>query len=186
MRMFMTNDGKAGFALKDNDIVSVFSQPPHTGGVNGIMQLAIQEGGNKLDCFDTVLPDFYFNNGFQIASRLKWDENEKPEGWDKKTFGEFNDGEPDVIYMAYEPTNNKRPTNETGVLAKDWQEAGEIQEAAVAKAPRYSISAPDTKEFKQWFGNSKIVNSDGSPKSITTALPKTLQSSSLNRLMQSS
>jgi hypothetical protein len=30
--------------------------------------------------------------------------------------------------------------------------------------PRFSISAPDTKEFKQWFGDSKVVNSDGSPK----------------------
>ena len=30
--------------------------------------------------------------------------------------------------------------------------------------PRFSITAPDTKEFKQWFGDSKVVNSDGSPK----------------------
>jgi hypothetical protein len=30
--------------------------------------------------------------------------------------------------------------------------------------PRFSLTAPDTKEFKQWFGNSKVVNSDGSPK----------------------
>ena len=29
---------------------------------------------------------------------------------------------------------------------------------------KLSLAAPDTKEFKQWFGNSKIVNSDGSPK----------------------
>ena len=164
MRMFMTNDGKAGFALKDNDIVSVFSQAPHTGGVNAIMQLAVQEGGRKLDCFDTVLPDFYFNNGFQIASRLKWSEDQKPPDWNKETFSKFNDGEPDVVFMAYEPTNNKRPTNETGVLAQDYDQATEAQAQAVQKSPKYSISAPDTKEFKQWFGNSKVVNSDGSPK----------------------
>ena len=30
--------------------------------------------------------------------------------------------------------------------------------------PRFSITAPDTKEFKQWFGGSKIVNSNGEPK----------------------
>ena len=29
---------------------------------------------------------------------------------------------------------------------------------------RYQIRAPETKEFKQWFGDSKIVNEDGSPK----------------------
>jgi hypothetical protein len=164
MRMFMTDDSRAGFALKDNDIVSVFSQPPHIGGVNGIMQLAIQEGGRKLDCFDTVLPDFYFNNGFQIASRLKWSEDQKPPDWNKETFSQFNDGEPDVVFMAYEPTNNRRPTNETGVLYQDYDQAVEAQAQAVQKSPKYSISAPDTKEFKQWFGDSKIVNADGSPK----------------------
>jgi hypothetical protein len=30
--------------------------------------------------------------------------------------------------------------------------------------PRFSITAPDTKEFKQWFGDSKIVNPNGEPK----------------------
>jgi hypothetical protein len=30
--------------------------------------------------------------------------------------------------------------------------------------PRFSLSAPDTKEFKKWFGDSKITNADGSPK----------------------
>jgi hypothetical protein len=29
---------------------------------------------------------------------------------------------------------------------------------------KMSLRAPDTKEFKQWFGDSKIVNEDGSPK----------------------
>jgi len=32
------------------------------------------------------------------------------------------------------------------------------------EAPKYSLTAPDTKEFKQWFGDSKVVNPDGSPK----------------------
>ena len=30
--------------------------------------------------------------------------------------------------------------------------------------PRFSLTAPNTKEFKQWFGDSKVVNSDGEPK----------------------
>jgi hypothetical protein len=32
------------------------------------------------------------------------------------------------------------------------------------KGEKFQIKAPQTKEFKQWFGNSKIVNEDGSPK----------------------
>lgn len=40
--------------------------------------------------------------------------------------------------------------------------AGLDQEQKINR--KLSIVAPDTKEFKQWFGNSKVVNSDGSPK----------------------
>ena len=29
---------------------------------------------------------------------------------------------------------------------------------------KYALRAPDTKEFKDWFGDSKVVNADGSPK----------------------
>jgi hypothetical protein len=140
MRLFLTKDGKAGFALKGNDIVSVFSQAPYVGGVNGIIRLAVQEGGRKLDAFDTVLPDLYFNNGFQVTSRMKWNDDYVPDGWNKETFKDFNNGEPDVVFMAYEPSNNKRPTNQTGKLVDDYDEAVNIQEEVVKVAPRYSLS----------------------------------------------
>jgi len=140
MRLFFTEDGKAGFALKGNDIVSVFSQDPYVGGVNGIIRLAVQEGGRKLDAFDTVLPDLYFNNGFQVTSRMKWNDDYVPDGWNKETFKDFNNGEPDVVFMAYEPSNNKRPTNQTGKLVDDYDEAVNIQEEVVKVAPKYSLS----------------------------------------------
>jgi hypothetical protein len=142
MRLFLTKDGKAGFALKGNDIVSVFSQAPYVGGVNGIIRLAVQEGGRKLDAFDTVLPDLYFNNGFQVISRIKWNDSPDivPSGWNKETFKDFNNGEPDVVFMAYEPSNNKRPTNQTGKLFDDYDEAVNLQEEVVKVAPKYSLS----------------------------------------------
>jgi hypothetical protein len=70
MRTFLTKDGKAGFALNGDDSVSVFSTEPHVGGVNGIMQLAVQEGGRRLDAFDTVLPDLYYNNGDSRSNKF--------------------------------------------------------------------------------------------------------------------
>jgi len=38
------------------------------------------------------------------------------------------------------------------------------QKPTASKDIRYQIRAPETKEFKQWFGDSKIVNEDGTPK----------------------
>jgi len=109
MRKFMTQDGKAGFALKGNDIVSVFSSPEHKGAASSMLQLAVQEGGRKLDAFDTVLPNIYYQNGFKVVGRMKWNEDYIPDGWNKQTFKEFNKGEPDVVYMAYDPEESRTP-----------------------------------------------------------------------------
>ena len=111
MRLFVTDDGNAGFAVKpDGDIVSLFNKP---GGLKGIafsaLHLAVQNGGTKLDAFDTVLPAIYAKAGFTPRSRLKWDESQSPPGWDKSKFSQFNNGEPDVVFMTYDPERKGRP-----------------------------------------------------------------------------
>lgn len=69
MRLFMSEDRKNGFAIKsDGDIVSVFSGGD--GSVYGMMILATEQGGTKLDAFDTVLPDVYSINGFREVARV--------------------------------------------------------------------------------------------------------------------
>jgi hypothetical protein len=105
MRLFLTADDKIGFALKGNDIVSCFKSPDTTaqGAAHVMLALAVQQGGRKLDAFDTVLPELYSKNGFRAASRLAWDESQKPAGWDKETFKAFNGGQPDVVFMVYDP-----------------------------------------------------------------------------------
>jgi hypothetical protein len=103
MRLFLAGDGKAGFALKpDGDIVSVFSSKG-TGAGRAVMETAIAAGGKKLDCFDTILPDFYSAHGFKGAGRLLWDDGQAPEGWDKAALAQYNNGEPDVVFMVYDP-----------------------------------------------------------------------------------
>lgn len=102
MQLFMSKDGKQGIAVKpDGDIVSAFS----TGGGNAeeLIRTAIAAGGTKLDAFDTVLPDIYKKFGFKEVRRESWNEEFKPEGWDKETFKKFNEGEPDVVFMEYDP-----------------------------------------------------------------------------------
>lgn len=107
MRLFMTEDGKGGFALKpDGDIVSVFSAKGQGNG-RAIMETAVAAGGRKLDCFHTILPEFYSAHGFRGTSRLLWNDEvaqaDMP-GWDKKAMTRYNNGEPDVVFMVYDPT----------------------------------------------------------------------------------
>ena len=139
MRMFLTSDGKAGFALKGDDIVSVFSQKPHVGGVNGVMQLAVQEGGRRLDAFDTVLPDLYYNNGFKTVARLGWNEEYKPEGWNKETFRDFGNGNPDVVFMVYDPEYNQPPTNTDGVKVNEYDEGTAEQAKSIPAGAKASF-----------------------------------------------
>jgi hypothetical protein len=143
MRTFLTKDGKAGFALKGDDIVSVFSTEPHVGGVNGIMQLAVQEGGRRLDAFDTVLPDLYYNNGFKIVARLGWNDEYKPDNWDKEVFLPFNRGEPDVVFMVYDPTYNKAPTKTDGVKVNEYDQGIEQQVKSIEAGGKFSFRAEE-------------------------------------------
>jgi hypothetical protein len=133
-RLFLTDDGMAGFALKDGDIVSVFKHPDMKapGVVQSMISLAVQEGGRKLDAFDTMLPYFYEMQGFKVVSRVPWDEKEMPPGWDKERFADFNNGEPDVVFMVWDPDNYNQYTGE-GVMSESYDSAVARQDAAVVE-----------------------------------------------------
>lgn len=161
MRLFLTEDGKAGFALKGDDIVSVFALAPHKGAAPGMLELAVQEGGRRLDAFDTVLPDLYAANGFRTVARISWNDDYAPEGWDKATFAAFNNGQPDVVFMVYDPANAAAPTAEDGQRVEDYDAAVALQKEAVAARPQTESAA-----FRRWFGDSKVVDEKGRPKRV--------------------
>lgn len=102
MRLFVSEDGRSGVAIKPNgDLVSAFS-----GGGNSmlyLMSIAVQQGAKMADSFDTILPYHYAPNGFRVVSRISWDDSQAPSGWDKKVFSPWNNGEPDVVFYAYDP-----------------------------------------------------------------------------------
>lgn len=121
MKLFLSEDGLAGFAIKDDgDVVSVFntdtdknrqdptSERNWSGMVHWMMEIAKDQGGTKLDCFDTVLPIFYALSGFQEVGRATWDDQYKPADWSKEDYEKFNNGEPDIVFMerndSYDPT----------------------------------------------------------------------------------
>lgn len=130
MRLFLTESGKTGFALKDDgDIISVFSNEK---GGRSAMELAIQSGGRKLDCFDTILPDFYASHLFSEAGRVKWDDKEAPPDWDKAVFAKFNKGEPDVVMMVYDPAG-VRVDDEEKAPTMSYGEALDAQEQLMSE-----------------------------------------------------
>lgn len=109
MDLFMDADRTCGIAVKkDGDIVSVFklSNCKHRRVVHSLIEVAKVAGGNHLDCYDTVLPRLYSVHGFRATVRQHWNEDYKPDGWDKNTYqgyGPAGAGDPDVVYMSYDP-----------------------------------------------------------------------------------
>ena len=140
MRLFLTEDGTGGFALKETgtegavDIVSVFNsaESPNKQVNYPMIRLATEEGGNMLDAFDIYLPKLYSANGFKVRSRLKWDDEQAPDGWDKEAFKNYNNGEPDVVFMYYQPDRIDvyEQGSEEGELFTDYMEAVEAQVGA--------------------------------------------------------
>lgn len=96
MRTFLAPDGLSGFALKGEDIVSVFSHPRSGGSrARKIIDTAVANGGRTLDCFDGKLVQIYSALGFREVRRENWNDAYRPDGWQDAW------GRPDVVYMEY-------------------------------------------------------------------------------------
>jgi hypothetical protein len=101
-RLFLTNDGKAGVAItKDGDIISVFSYGEGKNRVAQLLVNAVKDGGVSLDHYDTRLTNIYSQFGFVPVAKVKFDRAEAPKTWDYELYKDYNNGEPDVIAMAY-------------------------------------------------------------------------------------
>jgi hypothetical protein len=101
LRTFLSPDSQAGFAMTpDGNIKYVFKHPnsPVKGAANSMLATAVQNGGNRLDAFDGVLPDIYGRSGFRAVARLKWNDLHAPAGWNYA-----RDGRPDVVFMVHDP-----------------------------------------------------------------------------------
>jgi hypothetical protein len=111
------------------------------------MELAVSAGGRKLDAFDTVLPEFYAPHGFKAVARTKWNDDFAPDEWSKETFSEFNGGQPDVVFMVYDPAkadaaySSKDGTTMTGEDGYDKAVARQNRE--MKKAGKGTIQASE-------------------------------------------
>lgn len=60
-------DGKAGFAILEGRLCYVFSLVPGRG--DDLVDVAVQRGADRLDCFDGYLPRLYSRHGFVVTTR---------------------------------------------------------------------------------------------------------------------
>ena len=89
-----------GFVGKDGNIKGVFKDTASKakGVADRILKKAVELGGIKLDNFDGYLTKIYKRNGFRVVSRVPFNEEYAPDGWDKEKHGT-----PDVVAMVYDP-----------------------------------------------------------------------------------
>ena len=158
MRLFITPDGKAGVALKpDGDLVSGFSnqEVDKPRRIAQLLGLAIKEGAIKADSFDTVLPQYYIDFGLLPVAQDKWNEEFKPEKWDKEVFKQWNNGEPDVIYYVYKGGDRSTISERAGEfgswkdLKKDvpyaeYDDAVKIQQQSIKSKSQLPEQVEDT------------------------------------------
>lgn len=140
MRLFVTPDGNSGFALKGDELVSVFKGDSNYRRVaHPLVHLSIEEGANRGDAFDTVLPHIYGDHGLTTVARVKWNDEYSPDGWEKDRFAAFNNGEPDVVFMAYMPDSIDPYQPKQGQVFDDYDRA-------------YSFVKDEVLESKDVFG----------------------------------
>lgn len=140
-RQFVSSDGGAGFALNGDEIISAFSngEGVNAGAADAMLQLAVQLGGRRLDAFDTVLPEIYARSGFVTTARIPFNDEFAPEDWDFEEYKEFNNGRPDVVFMAYNPNMRVLDGYKQGD-GKTFESYDEASEYNKEKAADYSQS----------------------------------------------
>lgn len=172
-KLLATKDRKAGVAvMPDGDVVSVFKHPdaPYSGAGPALAARATQEGGTKLDAFDTVLPDLYGKAGYREVARLPFDPKQAPEGWNPADFAAFpgrtpnipgrmkdykvgGPGEPDIVGMVANP-----PGRTAGVQTRTWDDMQTLQRlAAAGRHPAQFIDNPTRSIFPSIYDDPRTL-----------------------------
>lgn len=141
------DEGKAGFALKNRDIISIFKHPDcKLKALDYIIPEALNRGGKRLDCFNRGLPEMYAKYGFTPVAKVAFTEEFAPEDWNYA-----RDDHPDVVFMVYKKTvirgspehpqaRIQRIQGEIGLLPySTYEDAVSIQTQAVEALEQYDV-----------------------------------------------
>lgn len=90
----LINNGKTGcIVAPDGDLQNLFNNAGKGQGAK-VVNIAIENGAKKLDCFDGYLTKYYKQFGFKETERIKWDDKYAPKNWNYE-----KNGRPDIVYM---------------------------------------------------------------------------------------
>lgn len=98
VRTFMNDNGTVGVGIApDGDIVAVFKNknggPPKA--LDTMMPIAIEQGGDRLDCYGKGLVRVYTQYGFEPVARVEFNSEYANPGWDASK------GEPFIYMMKH-------------------------------------------------------------------------------------
>ena len=97
-----------------------------------MLQLAVSQGGKKLDAYNTYLPKVYGTVGFKPVAKIAWNEKFAPEGWSKETFKKYNNGEPEIVFFVYDKDYFGGVDIKALPTSANYEEAVAIQDKALA------------------------------------------------------
>tara|TARA_R110000868_G_scaffold83813_5_gene236695 strand:- start:4734 stop:16211 length:11478 start_codon:yes stop_codon:yes gene_type:complete len=167
----ITNKDGQAVVGADGDIKAVYKNPDSNARrvSDTLLKEAIKAGGTKLDNFDIYLTKLYLENGFRIVSRLPFNEEFAPDGWNKEKHGT-----PDVVAMIYDPEGKldieeKQFTNEQYDEAIDYRDTYvDAQKEAYPKTTETEVDAKAQEQrntiadnLRKWKADNGNLNSAG-------------------------
>lgn len=193
VRTFMNENGTVGVGVApDGDIVAVFKNK--NGGprkaLDTMMPIAIEQGGDRLDCYGDGLVDVYTRYGFEPVARVAFNEAYANDGWssDKGTpyiyFMKHNGDSADTVVqkMGTYPEYTETQLDDLPTFGKnDYDKAMAYRDSLMAKPSPQSTdtSAPSPVQRQSGSGASDTLGMQNAPSGDINQ-SKTFTNSGLN------
>lgn len=132
-KLMVTKGGSTFAITPDCDIISVCRNGNDTLRGKNLMELAVKNGGIKLDSYDGNY-GFYRKCGFEPVSWTKFDKQYAPDGW-----VEGRDDEEDIVFFKYTGEKSKLSINELK------EELEEFKKNTIQKAYEEAMKERDDK-----------------------------------------
>lgn len=107
-RIIMSDDAQAGVVVTpDGEPSHVFQGPggsidSRADKLHAAIEEGLASGGRRLNAFNTSLVNLYGRAGYRPVSRIAFNPEYAPEGWDYAAYSRWNEGKPDVVFMVHD------------------------------------------------------------------------------------
>lgn len=155
VRTFMNDNGTVGVGIApDGDIVAVFKNknggPPKA--LDTMMPIAIEQGGDRLDCYGEGLAKLYAKYGFEPVARVEFNKTYANEGWTP------DKGEPYIYVMKHNGDSADIVSRKMGTYPK-------ITDDQLAALPTYGKNDYDAalayRDSLMGKGSPQVADSSG-------------------------